>query len=90
MTKIEVAKAVSEKTGLDIEKSQEAVNAFMDTVKDALECDEPVYLRGFGTFINKHRAAKVARNISKGTKVNIPAKKVPFFKPCKELKESVI
>ena len=44
---------------------------------------EPVYLRGFGSFILKLRAEKTARNISKGTTLKIPAHKVPAFKPAK-------
>ncbi|MBR4850522.1 MAG: HU family DNA-binding protein, partial [Tidjanibacter sp.] len=45
--------------------------------------NEPVYLRGFGSFIIKERAQKVARNISKGTTITIPAHNIPAFKPAK-------
>ena len=56
---------------------------FMDSVKDSLEKEEAVYLRGFGSFILKKRAEKTARNISKNTTVIIPAHNIPAFKPAK-------
>ena len=55
----------------------------MEEVKDALAKNENVYLRGFGSFIIKKRAQKVARNISKNTTITIPAHNIPAFKPAK-------
>ena len=55
----------------------------MDEVKGSLEKNENVYLRGFGSFIIKTRAEKVARNISKNTTITIPAHNIPAFKPAK-------
>ena len=55
----------------------------MENVKASLIENEPVYLRGFGSFIIKERAQKVARNISKGTTITIPAHNIPAFKPAK-------
>lgn len=55
----------------------------MDSVKDSLAKGNPVYLRGFGSFIVKHRAEKAARNITKNTTMTIPAHDVPAFKPAK-------
>lgn len=55
----------------------------MDCVKGSLVTNNNVYLRGFGSFIVKHRAEKVARNISKNTTITIPAHNIPAFKPAK-------
>ena len=56
----------------------------MEQVRQALIGGENVYLRGFGTFNRKHRAEKVARNISKNTTIKVPAHDIPAFKPSKE------
>ena len=61
----------------------------MSTVKKSLSEGENVYLRGFGTFEVKTRAAKTARNITKNTTLVIPEHKVPTFKPCPDFKNLV-
>ena len=61
----------------------------MDSVKTSLSNDENVYLRGFGSFIIKHRAEKAARNITKNTTMTIPAHDIPAFKPAKEFVASL-
>ena len=66
-----------------------AVESITETIKGSLIQGEPVFLRGFGTFGLKHRAAKPARNITKNTTVLIPETDVPYFKPAKEFKEAV-
>ena len=67
-----------------------AVEAFMDTVKESLSNEEHVYLRGFGSFILKKRAQKVARNISKNTTIVIPEHNIPAFKPAKTFMQEII
>ena len=89
MTKAEIVNEIANKTNLDKSTVQAVVEKFMDTVKMSLSNDEPVYLRGFGSFIIKERAEKTARNISKGTTITIPAHKIPAFKPCKTFSNSV-
>ena len=89
MTKAEIVKEVSKNTGIENATVSAVVEGFMATVKDALAKDENVYLRGFGTFEVKTRAAKTARNITKNTTVIIPEHKVPTFKPCPEFKNLV-
>ncbi len=65
-------------------KSQgDSMLAFMESVKGSLANGNPVYLRGFGSFIVKHRAKKAARNITAKTTIVIPAHDVPSFKPAK-------
>lgn len=89
MTKADIVKSISESTGIDKITVLNAVEAFMATVKDSLAEGENVYLRGFGTFANKRRAKKTARNISKNTSVIIPAHNIPSFKPSKEFSSKV-
>ena len=61
----------------------------MDSIKDSLAKGQPVYLRGFGSFIIKHRAEKAARNITRNTTMTIPAHDIPAFKPAKVFVASV-
>ncbi len=89
MTKAEIVNEIANKTNLDKSTVQAVVEKFMDTVKMSLSNGEPVYLRGFGSFIIKERAEKTARNISKGTTITIPAHKIPAFKPCKTFSNSI-
>lgn len=84
MTKAEIVNKISLKTGTDRKEVLQIVEGFMESVKASLINGENVYLRGFGSFILKHRAEKVARNINKNTSVVIPAHDVPHFKPSKD------
>lgn len=81
MTKAEIVSQVSENTGIEKATVQNALEAFMETVKESLAKGNNVYLRGFGSFAVKRRAEKVARNISKNTMVIVPAHIIPSFKP---------
>lgn len=83
MTKAEIVNEIANKTGVEKVAVLKVVESFMEEVKASLEAKENVYLRGFGSFIIKERAAKVARNISKNTTINIPAHSIPAFKPAK-------
>ena len=89
MTKAEIVSEVSEKTGVEKVAVQVTVEAFMSTVKKSLETGENVYLRGFGSFVIKTRAAKTGRNISKNTTINIPAHNIPYFKPAKSFADKI-
>ena len=83
MTKAEIVNEVAKSTGIEKTQVQTVVEAFMETVKDSLVKGNPVYLRGFGSFIIKHRAQKAARNITKKSTMVIPAHDIPAFKPAK-------
>ncbi len=83
MTKAELVAKISEKTGLEKTEVLATVEALMQEIKNTMESGENVYLRGFGSFIIKKRAAKTGRNISKNTTVRIPAHNIPAFKPAK-------
>ncbi|MDD7438569.1 MAG: integration host factor subunit beta [Bacteroidales bacterium] len=89
MTKAELVGEISRKTGLEKKQVMETVETLMDVVSNSLAAGEPVYLRGFGSFIIKQRAAKTARNITKNTTIQLPARKVPAFKPSKTLSVKV-
>ncbi len=83
MTKADIVNIISEKTGLPKSEVMITVEAFMDVVRDSMVKKENVYLRGFGSFVVKHRAEKTARNISKNTTITIAAHDFPGFKPAK-------
>lgn len=83
MTKAEIVNEVAKSTGIEKIAVQSVVESFMDCVKASIVRKEPVYLRGFGSFIIKHRAQKAARNITKKTTMTIPAHDIPAFKPAK-------
>ena len=87
MTKAEIAQVVSAKTGIDRKTTLNIVEAFMESVKESMGNGEEVFLRGFGSFIIKRRAAKTARNISKNVTIIVPEHNIPAFKPAKEFME---
>jgi DNA-binding protein HU-beta len=89
MTKADIVSEISAKTGMDKADVLVVVEAFMASVKNSLEKGENVYLRGFGSFINKKRAQKLGRNILAKTQVVIPAHYIPAFKPAREFMDSV-
>lgn len=89
MTKAEIVSKIAKNTGLDKEAVLTTVEQFMDCVKGSLAEGECVYLRGFGSFIVKERAQKIARNISKNTAIVIPAHNIPAFKPAKTFMKQV-
>ncbi len=83
MTKADIVSEIAKTTGVEKVQVQTIVEAFMDSVKDSMAANNNVYLRGFGSFIVKKRAKKVARNISKSTTITIPEHNIPAFKPAK-------
>lgn len=84
MTKADIIEEIVTTTGIAKKDVSATIEAFMETIKKSLlEDKENVYLRGFGSFIIKHRAEKTARNISKNTTIVIAAHDLPSFKPAK-------
>ena len=83
MTKADIISKISSTTGVSKRDVSTTVEAFMEVIKDSLLSKENVYLRGFGSFIVKHRAEKTARNISKNTTIVIEAHDFHSFKPAK-------
>lgn len=84
MTKAEIVSEIAAKTGLEKQVVLTVVEGMMDTIKTSMINGNEVFLRGFGSFIIKHRAEKTARNISKNTTIIIPAHNIPAFKPAKD------
>ncbi|MFI3277242.1 MAG: HU family DNA-binding protein [Rikenellaceae bacterium] len=89
MTKADIVSEIAKTTGVEKVQVQVIVDAFMDSVKNSMAANNNVYLRGFGSFIVKKRAQKVARNISKSTTITIPEHNIPAFKPAKSFAEMI-
>ncbi len=90
MTKSElVERLVESNTALSRKESEMVVNIVFDSMCDALRQGEKVEIRGFGSFTIREREAREARNPKSGDVVRIPAKRTPFFKTGKELRERV-
>ena len=89
MRKLEIINKVSSQTGIDKSDVQETIEATLITIKEALKEGESVYIRGFGSFTNKKRARKIARNISTNTAIILEAHYEPHFKPSKILVDIV-
>jgi DNA-binding protein HU-beta len=81
MTKAELTAIIAKKTGIERNDVSSTLEAFMDTVKKSLEQGEAVHLRGFGSFLVKHRKQKTGRLLAKNTTIIIPAHNIPAFKP---------
>ena len=89
MTKAEIVNTIVLETGINKKDVMAIVESLMEEIKNSLEKEEPVYLRGFGSFILKHRAEKTARNISKNTTIIIQAHNITAFKPEKEFIKNI-
>ncbi len=89
MTKAELVNTISSKLGIEKNDTQKVIEAFMQEIRTSMYNGDNVYLRGFGSFVIKTRAAKTGRNISKNTAINIPAHNIPAFKPPKTVVEKV-
>ncbi len=84
MTKSDVVVEIAHKTGIERAEVSQVLEAFYKAIKNNLIDGEAIYVRGFGTFNVKKRAAKTGRNISTNTAVHIPEHSMPTFKPSKE------
>ena len=89
LTKQDVTNAVAEATGLSKKDANGALDAVISAIRDALAAGDSVGLIGFGTFEVRTRAAREGRNPQTGDPIQIPEKKVPTFKPGKQLREAV-
>ena len=89
MTKADIVNEITKKTGVDKVTALTVVEAFMESVKENMINGENIYLRGFGSFTLKKRAAKTARNISKNTTLIVPEHNIPAFKPAKSFNNAV-
>lgn len=89
MTKADVISEISNQTGIEKKDVQATVESFFTVIKDSMEGGNNVYVRGFGSFVNKKRAKKIARNISKNTSIVIDEHYIPSFKPSKSFVKKI-
>ena len=90
MTKADVIARIASQTGLTKTDVRAVVEGFLDSVKYALKKDDPLEIRGFGTFYVARRAPRTARNPRTGDEVKIPARTQPVFKPSREMKKDFV
>jgi integration host factor subunit beta len=86
MTKAELVNRVSKRTDLNKRDAEVMVQTVLDSIIESLQSGDKVELRGFGSFRLRERASRIGRNPKTGEKVNVPSKRVPYFKPGKDLK----
>jgi DNA-binding protein HU-beta len=90
MNKTDLINAVASKTdGISKQDVTTAIEGFLSEVTEALANGEKVSIQGFGNFETRERAARKGRNPQTGKEIDIPATKIPAFKPSKNLKELV-
>lgn len=89
MRKSDIIHNISEKTGIPKVDVLVTVESMIKEIKENIAKGENIYIRGFGSFITKKRAAKIGRNIKKNVAVNIPEHYIPAFKPSKEFVNEV-
>ena len=89
MNKTELIAAVAESAGLTKKDTERVINAVIDSITANLVTGEKVQISGFGTFETKTREARVGRNPHTKEAIDIPATRVPTFKPSKALKDNV-
>lgn len=84
MRKSDLITNISDKTGIAKVDVLVSLETMLKEIKESLAKGENIYIRGFGSFITKKRAAKIGRNIKKNVAVEIPEHYIPAFKPSKE------
>ena len=89
MTKADLIEEVLKITELPRKESETIVETIFDSIIEAIQKGEKIEIRGFGSFRTRQRKGRVGRNPKTGEKVEVPAKRIPFFKPSKELKDFV-
>ncbi len=89
MTKADLVDKVTELGDLTRRDGEIIVDLLFDSVIGALKSGDKIEIRGFGSFRTRQRNSRVGRNPKTGAKVEVPAKKVPFFKPSKELRDLI-
>jgi integration host factor subunit beta len=89
MTKADLIEEVTRITELPRKESETVVETIFDSIIEALQHSDKIEIRGFGSFRTRQRRGRIGRNPKTGAKVEVPPKKIPFFKPSKELKDFV-
>ncbi len=89
MTKSDLVERIAEKLDITKKEAEAVVNVVFRSIVDAIKREEKVELRGFGCFKVKTKRARKGRNPRTGEEIDIPPKRVPYFKPGKDMKEAV-
>jgi integration host factor subunit beta len=89
LTKAELVEEVAKVTQLTKKQAEEIVNTVFATIVESLRTGRKIELRGFGSFRIRSRGARLGRNPKTGERVEVPPKRIPYFKPGKELKEQL-
>lgn len=89
VTKADLIEEVTRITELPRKDSELVVETIFDSIIAALQTSDKIEIRGFGSFRTRQRRGRTGRNPKTGAKVEVPPKKIPFFKPSKELKDFV-
>ncbi len=89
LTKADLIEEVLKVAELPRKESETIVETIFESIIDALQKGDKIEIRGFGSFRTRQRRGRIGRNPKTGEKVDVPAKKIPFFKPSKELKDFV-
>src|ERR1700688_786033 len=89
MTKADLVEEVTRVTELPRKESEAVVETIFESIIGALQGDDKIEIRGFGSFRTRQRRGRTGRNPKTGAKVEVPPKKIPFFKPSKELKDFI-
>ena len=89
MTKAELIEEVSRVVEMTRKDSEVIVEAIFDSIVRSLRGGDKIEIRGFGSFRTRQRQPRVGRNPKTGTRVDVPSKRIPYFKPSKELKDLV-
>jgi integration host factor subunit beta len=87
MTKAELVEEVARSTELTKKHAEIIVNTVFESIVDSLKAGEKIELRGFGSFRIRRRGSRIGRNPKTGDRVKVPAKRIPYFKPGKDLRE---
>src|SRR5215475_9608922 len=89
LTKADLIEEVLRVTELPRKESETIVETIFESIIESLQKGEKIEIRGFGSFRTRERRGRIGRNPKTSEKVEVPAKKIPFFKPSKELKDFV-
>ena len=89
MTKAELIEEVARVVEMTRKDSETIVETIFDSIVNSLHKGEKIEIRGFGSFRTRQRQPRVGRNPKTGSRVEVPSKRIPYFKPSKELRDLV-
>lgn len=89
MTKADLIEDVSRAVEMSRKESEIIIETVIDSIVNSLRAGDKIEIRGFGSFRTRQRKSRTGRNPKTGASVHVPAKKIPYFKPSKELKDLV-